>query len=223
MAGFGTAAAAAGSLGLGAVSAHKAHDAMRANRGRIGQTLKFGRSMYALRADQALASYLDAIGRTQEGTQAALAETERLGATGERDLSASLQQQLAQNRVGAGSVLAQSSLMPAFNRGAYSDFRRDLGALRESIASRRSSIHLAGAGQEANATQALADALFRRGQAEFQMQQALAGRFGNVAPPQGFPLGGLGAGLEELFGSLFGGPVKGPEHDQYLAQKHGIA
>lgn len=205
MVGFGTALAAAGSGILGGISGHKAHSAYRANRKRIGKELQYGRGLYSLRADQALQSYLDAIGRSQEGTQAALAETERLGYTGQQDLYASLEQQLARNRQGAGSVLAQSSLAPAFNRGAYSDYRRDLGALRESIAARRAGIHMTGAAQEVDARQALANALFRRGQAEFEMQQALASRFGGGMQPQSFNLGGLGAGLDELFKLLFPG------------------
>lgn len=211
MVGLGTAIAVAGSVALGAIGSHKAITSMRTNRTRIGETLKYGRSLYGLRADQALEAYLGAIGRSEQGTASALAETERFGATGAADLQANLAQQLARNRVGAGSVLAQSSLMPAFNRGAYSDFRRDLGALSESIAARRASIHIAGAAQTVNAQQALANALFRRGQAEFDMQTQLATRFGSGGAPGSFNLGGLGAGLDELFKSLFsgGGPQFG--------------
>ncbi len=221
MAGWGTAAAAAGSAALGAVSSHQAVKSMRVNRERIGKTLKLGRAQFGLRADQALEAYLDAIGRSEQGTSSALAETERLGATGARDLQASLQQQLARNRQGAGSVLAQSSLMPQFNRGTYSDYRRDLGALSESIAARRSQIHMAGAAQAVNAQQALANALFRRGEAEFSMQQALAGRFQQGYGQSGsYDLGGLSAGLDELFKSLFSGG--GGMSDAQLAQKHGI-
>lgn len=212
MVGLGVALAAGGSAALGAIGAHKAITSMRTNRTRIGETLKAGRSMYGLRADQALEAYLNAIGRSEQGTASALAETERLGATGAADLQANLTQQLARNRVGAGSVLAQSSLMPAFNRGAYSDFRRDLGALSESIAARRAQIHQTGAAMAVNAQQALANALFRRGQAEFEMQSALASRFeGGGGAPGSFNLGGLAAGLDELFASIFkpGGPQFG--------------
>lgn len=201
------AALAASAIG-GGISSHKAHANMRLQRQRVGDTLKAGRSLYGLRADAAQEAYLRAIGRVQEGTSAALAETERLGATGRADLSANLEQQLARNRLGAGGVLAQSSLMPSFNRGAYSDFRRDLGALSESIASKRAQIHLAGAGQEANYQQLLANFLMRRGAQEFDMQQALAGRFGNVAPPQGFDFGELAS----LFGDIFKKPgSSGPQ------------
>lgn len=211
MVGWGMAAAAAGSAALGAIGDHKALTSMRTNRTRIGQTLKAGRTMYGLQADAALSAYLDAIGRSEQGTSMALAETERLGATGSADIQASLAQQLARNRVGAGSVLAQSSLMPAFNRGAYSDARRDLGALSESIAARRASIHMGGAAAAVNAQQALANALFRRGETEFQMQQALAGRFQSGGAPGSFDLGGLGVGLDDLFKSLFPSGGGGPQ------------
>jgi hypothetical protein len=200
VAGLGAALGVGASLASGFAGQSQYVDAYRNQRRRIGQTLKFGRSMFGTRADQAQQFYQQAIGRIQQGTAAALAETSRLGQTARFDLQASLEQQLARNRQGAGGLLAQSSLMPAFNRGVYSDFRRDLGALAESIAAKRANIHMAGASQEAGYTQVLADALFRRGSAEFDMQQALAGRFGNVAPPQGFDFGELGFMLDDLFG-----------------------
>jgi hypothetical protein len=212
MAALGAAIGAAASFGAGLASQSKYVDAYRNQRERVGKTLQYGRSLYGLRADQAQQAYLAAIGRVQQGMRSALAETERLGYTGRQDINASLEQQLARNRSGAGSVLAQSSLFPAMNRGAYSDARRDLGALSERIAAQRSQIHMAGAGQEASYHKMLADMLMRRGSAEFDMQQALAGRFGNVAPPQQFDFG-------ELFASLF--PAQSP--DAALAKKHGIA
>ncbi len=192
---------AALSAGAGMISANKQYEAMRLQRDRVGRTLKYGRGMYSRRADQALRIFMDALGRSREGTQLALAETTRAGQTGFADLSANLDRQLARTRTGIGGTLAASSFGPGVERGIYSDFRRDVGALNERIGAQRSGIQLRGAQQENQMSAALANALFRRGSAEFDMQQALSGRFGNVAPPQEYDFGELSYELADRFGN----------------------
>lgn len=215
---IGTALAIGGSAALGASAQSKFNDARRNQRSRVGRTLKHGRSLYGIRTDQALQTYFDIIGRAREATQLALGETTRAGSTGFADMSSNLDRQLAGARTGVGGVLAQSTFGPSVNRGIYSDFRRDVGSLQESIAAQRAQIQLRGAQQENQASSQLASALFRRGSAEFDMQQALAGRFGNVAAPQSYDLGELGSSVD----SLFGGGMSADEMDMNLARKHGV-
>jgi len=197
---FAAAAITAASIGAGASSAHGASKLNKSSRRKAFDLLKRGRTLYGLRADQAIAALMQNVGLQEEATRAALADISGAENLGVIDTERMMAQRLAASRTGAQGVLAQSSVLPQQQRGIYQDAMAELLRQRSGSAGQRAQIRTGGAARSGSALGLLSSTLMQRAGAEYDIEKDFSSVYtGQMSTGGSFDFSGLYGLMSQMF------------------------